>query len=95
MVGFALGPITTRILYIIDRLFHHYLDSNYFRKNINCCHYGHLMFVEKLLVDDFYYVNQPVSNINTDEFTNKQNVLNKKIIGIILSVISSVSMSYH
>jgi hypothetical protein len=53
------------------------------------------MFVEKLLVDDFYYVNQPVSNINTDEFTNKQNVLNKKIIGIILSVISSVSMSYH
>jgi len=36
------------------------------------------MFVEKLLVDDFYYVNQPVSNINTNEFTNKQNVLNKK-----------------
>jgi hypothetical protein len=36
------------------------------------------MFVEKLLIDDFYYVNQPVSNINTDEFTNKQNVLNKK-----------------
>ena len=34
MVGFALGPITTRILYIIDRLFHHYLDSNYIRKTL-------------------------------------------------------------
>jgi hypothetical protein len=34
MVGFALSHITTRILYISDRLFHHYLDSNSIRKTL-------------------------------------------------------------
>ena len=50
---------------------------------------------KKIIVGDFYFVDQFISNINTNKFTNKKTRQTKKITNIILSVILWVNMSYY
>jgi len=54
------------------------------------------MIAEKSIVGGFYFVNNFVSNINTDKFTDKKKLAKQKeFISIIQSVISLMSKAYY